>query len=262
VSAGGAAALAALVGVLAGTGDGDPASAGGEALALASEAALAASPAPALQIGDPMPLRAERDLAYWAPVVRPATARAAPSFTAPPVARLATRTPEQSANLVLALGRVTDAGGRVWTRVRLPVLPNNTTGWVPRAALGGLSAVRTRLVVDLERLTATLYRGGRLVFRARVGVGKPQWPTPHGEFYVRSRLTSYRSPFYGPVAFGTSARSTTLTDWPAGGFVGIHGTNRPELLPGRVSHGCIRMRNPDILRLARLLPVGTPLTIL
>jgi lipoprotein-anchoring transpeptidase ErfK/SrfK len=52
-----------------------------------------------------------------------------------------------------------------------------------------------------------------------------------------------------------------LTDWPAGGFVGIHGTNRPELLPGRVSHGCIRMRNQDILRLARLLPVGTPLTI-
>ena len=47
-----------------------------------------------------------------------------------------------------------------------------------------------------------------------------------------------------------------------GGFVGIHGTDRPELLPGRVSHGCIRMRNPDILRLGRLMPVGTPVTIL
>jgi len=84
----------------------------------------------------------------------------------------------------------------------------------------------------------------------------------------RSRLgtlpgfgTSSSSPFYGPVAFGTSARSEVLTDWPAGGFVGIHGTNRPDLLPGRVSHGCIRLRNQDILRLARLLPVGTPLTI-
>jgi lipoprotein-anchoring transpeptidase ErfK/SrfK len=63
------------------------------------------------------------------------------------------------------------------------------------------------------------------------------------------------------VAFGTSARSPTLTDWPAGGFVGIHGTDRPDLLPGRVSHGCVRMRNDDILRLADLLPVGTPLTI-
>ena len=59
---------------------------------------------------------------------------------------------------------------------------------------------------------------------------------------------------YGPVAFGTSARSPTLTDWPAGGFVGIHGTDQPALLPGRVSHGCVRLRNPDILRLARLMP--------
>jgi lipoprotein-anchoring transpeptidase ErfK/SrfK len=33
------------------------------------------------------------------------------------------------------------------------------------------------------------------------------------------------------------------------------------LIPGQVSHGCIRMRNRDILRLARLMPVGTPLTI-
>ncbi len=121
--------------------------------------------------------------------------------------------------------------------------------------------MRTRLVVDLERLTATLYRAGKRIFSAGIGVGAPQSPTPRGEFYIRNRLASYSSPFYGPVAFGTSARSEVLTDWPAGGFVGIHGTNRPELLPGRVSHGCIRMRNQDILRLARLLPVGTPLTI-
>ena len=52
-----------------------------------------------------------------------------------------------------------------------------------------------------------------------------------------------------------------LTDWPAGGFVGIHGTDRPELIPGRVSHGCIRLRNADILRLGRLMPVGTPITV-
>ena len=80
-------------------------------------------------------------------------------------------------------------------------------------------------------------------------------------FYVRNRLTRYRSPAYGPIAFGTSARSTVLTDWPAGGYVGIHGTDHPELLPGRVSHGCIRMANRDILRLGRLMPVGTPLTV-
>jgi len=33
------------------------------------------------------------------------------------------------------------------------------------------------------------------------------------------------------------------------------------LIPGRVSHGCVRMRNLDILKLSRMMPVGTPLTI-
>ena len=145
-------------------------------------------------------------------------------------------------------------------RVALAVLPNGTTGWVPRAALGGYGTVHTRLDVDLDRMRATLYRDGRAVFAAAVGVGTAGSPTPTGRFYVRNRLSRYRSPAYGPVAFGTSARSPTATDWPAGGFVGIHGTDRPDLVPGRISHGCIRMRNPDILELARRMPVGTPVT--
>jgi lipoprotein-anchoring transpeptidase ErfK/SrfK len=100
-----------------------------------------------------------------------------------------------------------------------------------------------------------------VAFRAPVGIGRPQTPTPGGLFYVRDRVTRYASAFYGPIAFGTSAQSSTLTDWPGGGFVGIHGTDRPDLVPGRISHGCIRLRNADILRLAKLMPVGTPLEI-
>jgi lipoprotein-anchoring transpeptidase ErfK/SrfK len=188
-------------------------------------------------------------------------ARQVPSTSAAAVAGLDTRTPEGTANLVSVIGRRTDAAERVWVRVRLPVLPNGTTGWVPRSALGGYETVDTRFDVDLRRLRATLYRRGRPVFRADVGVGAPGWETPRGRFYVRNRLTRYRSPAYGPVAFGTSARSPTATGWPAGGFVGIHGTDRPDLLPGRVSHGCIRLSNRDILALARLMPIGTPVTI-
>ena len=94
-----------------------------------------------------------------------------------------------------------------------------------------------------------------------IGVGQAHSPTPRGEYYVREMLSKFDDPFYGPVAFGTSARSTTLTDWPGGGYIGIHGTDRPELVPGRISHGCIRMRNANIRRLARLMPLGTPITI-
>ena len=99
------------------------------------------------------------------------------------------------------------------------------------------------------------------MFRARIGIGARRTPTPAGEFIVRNRLTGFGDPVYGALAFGTTARSATLTDWPGGGFIGIHGTNQPELLPGRVSHGCIRLRDRDIRRLDRRMPVGTPVTI-
>jgi lipoprotein-anchoring transpeptidase ErfK/SrfK len=86
-------------------------------------------------------------------------------------------------------------------------------------------------------------------------------PTPAGSFYVRE-LIRVPSPggLYGPFAFGTSAYSV-LSDWPGGGVVGIHGTNEPALIPGRPSHGCIRVPNPQIRRLARLMPIGTPVRI-
>jgi lipoprotein-anchoring transpeptidase ErfK/SrfK len=178
-----------------------------------------------------------------------------------PVARISTRTPEGTTNIVQVLGRTEDRDGRLWVRAGLATLPNGSTGWVRRDALGGYGSVNTRLVVSLSRLTATLRQAGRVVFRARVAVGQARWPTPRGRFYVRNRLTRFAGPTYGPLAFGTSARSEHLTDWPGGGFIGIHGTDEPELIPGRVSHGCIRMRNRDILALAKLMPIGTPLTI-
>ena len=220
-----------------------------------------ASPKPAFVVPRPVRLSHSVAVSYWASVREEALARMSPSAGAPVVADLPTTTPEGTTNIVLVLGRRTDGSGRLWVHVRLAVLPNRRTAWVPRRALGVYGVVHTHLVVNLEGLTATLLRDGRPVFRASIGVGQPQWPTPRGQFYIRNVLTSFSSPFYGPVAFGTSARSSVLTDWPGGGFIGIHGTNAPELLPGRISHGCIRLRNEDIVRLWKLMPVGTPLTI-
>ena len=215
---------------------------------------------PAFVPGAPRPLESTRHLSSYAPVLRAAVARARPGAGAA-VAWVATRTPEGTTNIVEVLGRRRDGAGHLWVKARLATLPNGRAGWLPRAALGGYGTVDTHLVVDRVRLTATLTKGGRVVFRARVAVGQSRWPTPRGEFYVRNRLTRFAGPTYGPLAFGTSARSAHLTDWPGGGFIGIHGTDQPQLVPGRVSHGCIRMRNRDILALARQMPIGTPLTI-
>ncbi len=210
-------------------------------------------------IPHPVPLHESRHLVRWASVERVATARAAPRPHARPVARVGRRTPEGTANIVLIFGdsRVTSHG--VWLRARLP---GGGIGWLPRRALGGYTTVTTRLVVDRRRLTATLRHDGRVVFVARVAVGRASAPTPAGRFYVRNRLERYRSAKYGPLAFGTSALAPGVTDWPSGGWVGIHGTDRPQLIPGRVSHGCIRMRNVDVLQLGRLMPVGTPVVVI
>jgi hypothetical protein len=229
--------------------------------ALVAAGALPPPVSPAFTPGAPRRLASTRDLSHWAPVQRSTIARSAPDEAAAGVTMLDPLTPEGTRNAVAVIGHRRDGGGRSWVHVRLPVLPNDTTGWVRRTALGGYGTVDTRLDVDLVHLRATLYRDGRPIVRAVIGVGSQRSPTPRGRFYIRNKLTRYHSPTYGPVAFGTSARSPTATDWPAGGYIGIHGTDHPELLPGRVSHGCIRLRNEDILELAARMPVGTPVRI-
>ena len=199
-------------------------------------------------------------IAHWAPVVSDVSARREPNRSAPIVAPIRTVTGDGTQNLVLILSQLNVSPTQTWFDVRLATLPNST-GWVPRSALGNIYAVTTHLYVDRKSFTATLKRSGVTIFTTRVGVGEPYWPTPAGEFYIRDKLTHFNNPFYGPLAFGTSARSAVLTDWPGGGFVGVHGTNEPGILPGPVSHGCIRVVNSALLRLGKLMPVGTPLTI-
>jgi lipoprotein-anchoring transpeptidase ErfK/SrfK len=210
---------------------------------------------------DEFPLGGINGMSRYAEVYADVSARARPSSRAKALIRLRQYTPEGTPNVVQALSGVVNQNGEYWVRVRLPMLPNGRTGWVPRRTIGPYNEIWTHLVIDRKLFTATLYKKGRAIFTTRVGVGKPYWPTPAGEFYVRERISGFSDPIYGPIAFGTNARSNVLTDWPGGGFVGIHGTNQPEILPGRVSHGCVRMPNSAILKLAKLMSVGTPVSI-
>ncbi len=230
------------------------------ALDLAVPAASAAEGKP--QANDVTRLTRPGILSRWGFVERRVSARTEPDPTARVVGKLSLRTEDGTDELVLALARKRGTDGRQWLRVRLPIRPIGSTGWIPMSALEPLVAVQTWLRIDTRRLRATLIRSGRVVFRARIGVGQSRWPTPRGDFYIRNKFVDFpRDTIYGALAFGTSAKSEVLTDWPRGGIIGIHGTNRPALIPGRISHGCIRMTNRDILRLGRLMPVGTPLSI-
>jgi hypothetical protein len=197
----------------------------------------------------------------WAFVRRHTAARSGPSRSARAVSVITYRTPELYRNAIQLLDSVRYANGATWIRIRLSKLPNGSTGWVQRGTLDVFQTVHTRMTISHARMRATLYKRGRVIFSARVGVGQSHWPTPRGDFYIREKLSGYYAPAYGPRAFGLNARSTVLTDWPGGGFVGIHGTNQPQILPGRVSHGCVRMNNASIMRLYRLMPIGTPVRI-
>ena len=115
-------------------------------------------------------------------------------------------------------------------QAQIPGLPSRQTGWLEGDALGPGGVSRARLVIDRERLTLSYVRADRELLRARIGVGS-ETPTPRGRFTCATS-SPYASPRYGPLAYGLSARSR-LTDWPGGGFIGIHGTDRPDLLPGR-----------------------------
>ncbi len=208
----------------------------------------------------------ETTSSQWAYVTRRTWARGAPRIArGNRLKQLRPFTRHGSQEVVLLLSRATLKNGSVWLKVRLPMRPANRTGWVERRSLGRFYKVTKHLVIDRRGFRASLYDAqNHVVWTARIGVGQPRWPTPKGNFYTRERLnvSGRARGVYGPFAFGTSAYSNVLKgqEW-AGGQIGIHGTGQPELLPGRVSHGCVRMRNDNILQLRKLMPLGTPIQI-
>lgn len=203
----------------------------------------------------------ERTYTHWAHPRLEAPIRRLPDRTSRKIARVHFMTEDRFPEVYLVLRRWTDPEARTWLKVRIPMRPHGRKGWVRDSALRRLQLVRTRLVVNRSARRATLYRSGRRIWKARIGIGKPGTPTPKGRFWIRELIkVSDPGGVYGPWAFGTSAYSR-LSDWPGGGVIGIHGTDQPHLIPGRPSHGCIRVKNAAIRKLARRMPIGTPVRI-
>lgn len=200
----------------------------------------------------------EKTHTFRAYVERPVRVRRSPSSRSRALARLRPSTYFGQPEVVIVLWRPL----KKWSLIRYSGL-GWRRGWVRSDALSTPDLLRTRLVIDRPRFQIRLYRRGKRVFRAPVGVGAGGSPTPRGQFYIRERLVP-PSPdgLYGPVAFGISTYSRYRTDWPGGGQVGVHGTDEPELIPGRISNGCVRLHNRHIKRLDRLMPIGTPVLIL
>ena len=151
--------------------------------------------------------------------------------------------------------------GASWYRVKLPMRPNGTVGYL-RPADVLVQEVTTRIVVDLSARELAFYRAGKRVLSTSVAVGSPSTPTPIGRYYVNQRLlpTNPYGPF-GPAALGVSAFSDVLTGWAQGGPIGIHGTNEPWSIGRAVSNGCIRVPNATLTKIFAATRGGTPVII-
>ncbi|MCU1372666.1 MAG: hypothetical protein JWO77_3860 [Ilumatobacteraceae bacterium] len=150
-----------------------------------------------------------------------------------------------------------------WYEVALRDRPNASTGWVPEASVD-VTKTPFRIFVDLRGRNLRVEKDGVGVFTTEIAIGTEENPTPVNGTYV-TELIENTEPggSYGPYAFGLAMHSDTLSEFGGGdGQVGIHGTNRPELIGQAVSHGCVRLDNGDIQELVDLqLPLGVPVFI-
>jgi lipoprotein-anchoring transpeptidase ErfK/SrfK len=225
--------------------------------------ALLATQAAAAGPGRAVPAPPTKAEAWTGRVVATVTARGAPRATARKRMVLRTTAPFSGNGTVLLITRRTVVDGVPWVEVLLPRRPNGTRGWIPEDVLV-VSRTKVRVAIDLSERRLRVYRAGRRVMTARIAIGKPGTPTPRGaHFAIAERIdTNMPRGFLGPIVLPLTGFSETLNEFAGGdGRVAIHGTSLPQLIGTRASHGCMRMRNADIVRLARLARPGTPVAI-
>lgn len=191
-------------------------------------------------------------------IVPSVVARTAPNPTAAKVLLLHQFRPDYRQQEVFAVKAQLGSDGQLWYKLSLPMRPNNTYGWVSANQLE-LHHVVNRILINIAKRRMQVLHGNKVLYQTTVAVGAPGMETPTGHYYVQVRFHP-DDPFLGVFAFETSAYSK-LTEWPGGGVVGIHGTSMPQLLGQAVSHGCVRMSNTAAMVLKKLVPLGTPITI-
>ena len=189
-----------------------------------------------------------------------AYATANPAGDAAPVASLPNPTAEGFPLVVSIIERSADGQ---WAHVRLPKRPNGLTGWVRTSDLE-VWTVPNRVEVSVGQRTVRVYDGDSdvVLFEALVAVGRPNTPTPLGDFYIDIVNPLYGDPVYGWGQLSVAGFSDVLERFAGGiGQIALHGWNDDSIMGSAASNGCIRMRNVDVERVADLAPLGTPVRI-
>ncbi len=126
-----------------------------------------------------------------------------------------------------------------------------------------LPGLSVHLVVKLGERRVYVYEGDRVKVSYPIAVGKSGWETPVGTYNVFSLekdpiFKSFKSGRIIMPGPDNPLGPRWIGIWTDGKTqLGFHGTNQEELIGQAVSHGCIRMRNRDVLALFEQVEMGT-----
>jgi len=125
----------------------------------------------------------------------------------------------------------------------------------------------THLVIKLSDRRVYVYQNKSLKVSYAIAVGKAGWETPTGNYKVMNLEPSpvWEHPWTGEVILEGPENplgARWIGFWTDGvNSIGFHGTPDEKLVGQAVSHGCVRMRNKDIVALYEQVKLGTPVTV-
>ena len=120
------------------------------------------------------------------------------------------------------------------------------------------------IVVSRSKNTLKLIAGNMVLKEYQVGTGEYQ-KTPIGDFFIENKIIEppWKGIPYGDErnVLGTRWMGLRNEDDTIKGY-GIHGTWDDSTVGESVSQGCIRLTNPDVEELFKVVPVNTPVKII
>ena len=123
------------------------------------------------------------------------------------------------------------------------------------------------LLLRLGERRVYVYRRDEVVASYPVAVGRNGWETPTGTFEVLQAVKdpTWLHPFTEaivPPGKDNPLGVRWIGFWTDGtNYVGFHDTPHPELIGQAVSHGCVRMKNEDVIALFEQVEVGMPVIV-
>jgi lipoprotein-anchoring transpeptidase ErfK/SrfK len=147
-----------------------------------------------------------------------------------------------------------------------------TVHTVPKVSTGQLAArYASAIVINRSRFRLTLYRHLKRVETYSIAVGRAGLETPAGLYHIQDKVIDPawhvpKSAWAGKLAGKTipagDPQNPIKARW-MGIFdgAGIHGTDAINSIGTAASHGCIRMRIPDVEKLYNEVSVGAPVYI-